>query len=298
MLLTLETTHTPATDLGFLLHKHPDRPQSFELGFGRAHVFYPESTEERCQACLLIQMDPVELVKRMRHGSGAPLRPYVNDRPFVASSFTSVALSRVFSTAMSGRCAMRPELADTELPLVATLSAVPSPSEAMLHQLFEPLGYRVTVEPHRLDDDHPEWRVRTWGVELEGRVRLSALLTHLYVLLPVLDADKHYYIDEAEVEKLLSRGEGWLASHPQREIIALRYLKRRRSLVNEALRRLEVDDEEGDEVEEQRQAEVRPRLDTERLRIVGDTLEELGARSVLDLGCGEGKLLQLMAIKE
>jgi len=48
MLLTITTTHRPATDLGHLPHKHPGRFQSFALSFGTAHVFYPEADADRC----------------------------------------------------------------------------------------------------------------------------------------------------------------------------------------------------------------------------------------------------------
>ena len=51
MLLTITTTHTPASDLSFLLHKAPGHLQTLPLPFGAAHVFYPEANEERCTAC-------------------------------------------------------------------------------------------------------------------------------------------------------------------------------------------------------------------------------------------------------
>ena len=108
MLLTISTTHDPATDLGFLLHKHPERFQSFDLSFGKAHVFYPEVGDERCTACLLLDVDPVGMVRGRRPEQSALLSQYVNDRPYAASSFLSVALSQVFGTALSGRCKDRP----------------------------------------------------------------------------------------------------------------------------------------------------------------------------------------------
>ncbi len=94
MLLTISTSHKPATDLGFLLHKHPDRCQTFELSFGQAHVFYPASTAERCTACLLLDVDPVRLVRGKGDWKGGLLDQYVNDRPYVASSLMSVAIAQ------------------------------------------------------------------------------------------------------------------------------------------------------------------------------------------------------------
>src|SRR4051812_39564629 len=118
MLLTLTTTHRPATDLGYLLYKNPARLQSFELTFGRAHVFYPEASDERCTAALLLDVDPVGLVRNRRgpSGEGFALEQYVNDRPYVASSFMSVAIAEVFGSALSGNSRERPELVQQVLP--------------------------------------------------------------------------------------------------------------------------------------------------------------------------------------
>lgn len=237
MLLTVTTTHRPATDLGYLLHKHPDRVQSFALPFGEARVFYPEATEERCTAALLLDVDPVGLVRRGRGVSSFALAEYVNDRPYVASSFLSVALVNVFKSAMAGTCKGHEELAASAIPLEAVLPVVPARGgEPLVRRLFEPLGYEVEVTPIALDAQHPDWGDgRHVGLRLAADRRLSELLNHLYVLLPVLDDDKHYWVDEAEIEKLMRRGEGWLAGHPDRDLIVRRYLKKQARLYHPAL---------------------------------------------------------------
>jgi 3' terminal RNA ribose 2'-O-methyltransferase Hen1 len=295
MLLTLRTTHAPATDLGFLLHKHPDKLQSFDLSFGRAHVFYPEATEEGCTAALLLDVDPVGLVRERN------LDQYVNDRPYVASSFLSVAIARVLGSAMGGRSQSRQELAERAIPLEARLSVLPCRGgEGFLRRLFEPLGYAVTAEPLPLDSGHAEWGLsRYFTVTLQAACRLSEMLTHLYVLIPVLDEQKHYWVGDDEVEKLLRHGEGWLAAHPERERIARRYLKNRTSLVREAIGRLVVEETgvEPGVAEEARDAEEgaleqRVRLNDVRLDAVAAVLAESGVQQVVDLGCGEGKLLK------
>src|SRR3954453_18560826 len=148
MLLTLTTTHRPATDLGYLLHKNPARVQSFPLSFGRAHVFYTEATPERCTAALLLDVDPLGLlrIRRGPAGEGQLLDQYVNDRPSVASSFLSVAIAQVFGNALGGRSKERPALADTPLPLTPRLAVVPCRGgEPFLRRLFEPLGYAVAA---------------------------------------------------------------------------------------------------------------------------------------------------------
>lgn len=306
MLLTITSTQAPATDLGFLLHKNPARVQSKELSFGQAHVFYPEASAERCTAALLLDVDPVALVRgKAGVKEGGPLAQYVNDRPYVASSFMSVAIRELFDTAMSGRSKERPELVEAALPLEVKLAALPCRGgEEMLRRLFEPLGYAVSATRHPLDEQFPEWGESVYfSVELRGTVRLCDLLAHLYVLIPVLDDEKHYWIDDAEVEKLLRHGEGWLAAHPARELIANRYLRRRKSLVREALSRLveeESPDEETAEVHagEEAMLEKPLSLNEQRLAAVTAALKESGASRVLDLGCGEGQLLRALLLAE
>ena len=300
MLLTLTLTRPPATDLGFLLHKHPERVQEFSLPFGSAHVFYPEVSEERCTAALLLDVDPVGLVRRgVRF---ARLDQYVNDRPYVASSFVSVAISRIFNTALAGRCNPRPELPDEVLPLEARLSVLPvTGGDEILQRLFVPLGYDLDTVQHPLDERFPEWGAsRYHTVHLRGEVRLRELLTHLYVLIPVLDAQKHYWVGDDEVEKLLARGEGWLSAHPDRELIVNRYLKYQRPLARAALEQLLAEeepavDDDADEREAEEEAVEEPmRLNEKRHGAVVAVLRASGAKRVLDLGCGSGKLLRAL----
>lgn len=353
VLLTLTTTRAPATDLGWLLHKHPAKAQSFELAFGRAHVFYPEATAQRCTAALLLDVDPIGLVRRRGGpaGEGFSLQQYVNDRPYVASSFLSVAIAQVYGSALGGRCSDRPELVNEVLPLEAHVAVLPCRGgEVFLRRLFEPLGYEVSAERHALDAKFTDWGDSSYfTVTLCGSNRLCDLLTHLYVLIPVLDNDKHYWVGDDEVEKLLRRGEGWLASHPERDAITRRYLKHQWSLAREALARLAEEDQpdpdaehvqrelEEEALEAQVQIEARepaardavgpdamtqgaagaglsdatsvppiaeadledgpergPTLNTQRLATVLAALRGCEAQSVVDVGCGEGKLLRLL----
>ncbi len=304
MLLTLTTTYRPATDLGYLLHKNPARPQSFDLTFGKAHVFYPAATAQSCTVSLLVEVDPVALVRNRRgpSGEGGALAQYVNDRPYAASSFLSVAIAEVFGSALSGKSKERPELAEAHLPLRATLSALPCRGgEGFLRNLFEPLGYRVTASRLPLDETFPDWgQSAYYRVELETRLPLQKLLSHLYVLVPVLDDDKHYWVGDDEVDKLLRHGEGWLASHPEREAITRRYLKHQRSLVDDALAQLVDECEPDPDAAAQAQAteedaiERSISLSEQRLGSVLAALKASGAMRVLDLGCGEGRLLQAL----
>ncbi|MGE5549598.1 MAG: 3' terminal RNA ribose 2'-O-methyltransferase Hen1 [Bacteroidota bacterium] len=303
MLLTITYTGRPATDLGYLLHKNPSRPQSFDLSFGKAHVFYPEASAERCTAALLLEINPIDLAREHRDSAAEPLFAYVNDRPYVASSFMSVALAQVFGTAMAGRSKERPELAQQALPLEAMIAALPARGgDEILRRFFSPLGYQLDIEGYSLDKTFPSWgQSQYYTLSLKGTLRLADLLNHLYVLIPALDVKKHYWIGEDEIDKLLRHGEGWLAAHPERELITSRYLKRRRNLVHEALQRLLAEDDpaageekpaEDDRCELEGGDKERLNLNEQRLGTVVAVLKNLGVRRLIDLGCGEGRLLE------
>lgn len=305
MLLTISTTHTPATDLGYLLHKHPDRCQTFELSFGKAHVFYPEAGESACTACLLLDVDPVGLVRGKGDWKGGMLDQYVNDRPFVASSLMSVALSQVFGSALSGRSKDRPELVDAEIPLTARIDVLPvrggpnTQAADMLERMFGPLGFAIEATRHPLDEEFPEWGEGPYySVTLSHRTTVARLLQHLYVLIPVFDGKKHYYIGPDEVEKLLSKGESWLSDHPEKAAITRRYLPRKHGLVRQALARLveeeaiEPADDPVDETPPTPKVERELSLHEQRLGAVLAAIRSSGAKRVVDLGCGEGKLLR------
>ena len=305
MLLTISTTLHPATDLGYLLYKNPARPQTFDLTFGTAHVFYPEATAERTTAALLVEVDPIRLVRRSNHPtSDFSLQQYVNDRPYSASSFLAVAISEVFGSALSGNCRERPELASTAIPLeVHVPTASCFSGEKLIRDLFEPLGYALTITRHPLDPRFPEFGEGPYfDVRLSATIRLTDLLSHLYVLLPALDTEKHYWIDEAEVDKLLRHGEGWLATHPQRQVITQRYLARRKRLANLALAALttaesptvDPDDQAETLAAAEEAVEQVISLNTHRLQSVMAALRSCGASTVLDLGCNTGNLLRLL----
>lgn len=306
MLLTITTTHAPASDIGYLLEKHPARVHDFALSGGRAHVFYPEVSESRCTVALLLDIDPIGLVRgKPGQKSESSVDQYVNDRPYVASSLLSVALGTAFKSALAGRSRSRPELALTPLPLIVHLPVLPSRGgEAFLRSLFEPLGYSVEAREIPLDTQFPEWgRSPYFRVTLQATRTLQSLLQHLYVLIPVLDDDKHYWVGDAEVEKLLRHAGNWLGEHPQKEKISLRYLKHRRSLAREALARLTLEEESAaadaestppeTQLREQR-LEEKTNLNTQRIDAVGAAVQALGCKTLVDLGCGEGKVLSAL----
>ncbi|MFD7707129.1 3' terminal RNA ribose 2'-O-methyltransferase Hen1 [Streptomyces sp. NPDC059786] len=355
MFLTISTTGTPerpATDLGFLLHKHPDSSQAFSTSYGKAHVLYPEASAGRCTAALLLEVDAAALVRRGKGKGrgGAPdaaLAQYVNDRPYAASSLLAVALSGVFSSAMKGQCTARPDLPGQPLPLLIEVPALPARGGAdLVRKLFTPLGWTVVVEAVPLDTAFPEWGDSRYVrlVLKSDALTLAEALRHLYVLLPVLDDAKHYWVSADEVDKLLRAGEGWLPDHPEQRLITSRYLSRRWSLTRAAMERLELvrlaetDDseveeidnavtEDGGGVEDVPDAAETPEggatagtpagaeataapdgegaagthddeadvpLAVRRRDAILAALSAAGATRVLDLGCGQGQLVQAL----
>ncbi|MDR2718371.1 MAG: 3' terminal RNA ribose 2'-O-methyltransferase Hen1 [Treponema sp.] len=308
MLLTITYTGENAADLGYLLHKNPSRPQTAVSSFGKIHIFYPEISANRCTAALLLDIDPLDLARGKPGSAGGGLFDYVNDRPYVSSSFMSTAISRVYGTAMSGRCEMKQVLADSALDLSATLVMLPCRGDtAMLEKVFAPLGYKVEWESGLLDDSFPEWGDSCYvNLTIRGKVRLQDLLRHIYVLIPVFDYRKHYWIGDEEVDKLLAHGSGWLEKHPEKNFITRRYFSKFGHFTKQALKRLDrLDNGEGgaenpaaeSPVTEEEEASIPvkiPRLNDQRLLAVLGELKASGAQSVLDLGCGEGNLLHLL----
>lgn len=325
MLLTITYREKPATDLGYLLHKHPARPQVFELSFGKVYVFYPKAEQEECTAAMLLDVNPIDLA-RGKIGSGfGGLFDYINDRPYAASSFMSTALARVYGSAMSGSCKEKPELAEKALPLEVHLTNLPCRSETdKLKEIFEPLGYEVSYVEHGLDETFPNWGMSDYvDLTLKGTVRLADLLNHLYVLIPVFDRQKHYWMGDDEVDKLLQHGGDWLKTHPELRWITRRYFNRKKSYVGSALRQLLTEEEAESGISEETEdsasiadtgdletppaeeqetdAALQPNperkkcrspLNDQRLDAVVQAVRDCGAASVADLGCGEGQLLR------
>ena len=305
MLLTITYTGQNTTDLGYLLYKNPYRPQMFELNHGKAYVFYPEASNERTTAALLLDIDPIDLARGKVGSTGGVLFDYVNDRPYVSSSFLSTAISKVFGTAMTGRADAHQALSDSPLDLSATVTMLPCRGEQeKLKSVFEPLGYEVSYETFVSDEKFPDWGESKYvNLTINGKVRLRDLLKHLFVLIPVFDRQKHYWVGADEVEKLLRIGEDWLPEHPEKTYITGRYLNRRRSLVNMAFEQLaaanavdgEVLSSESEDTEEKQDKKLN--LNTQRLGSVVAALKSSGAKRVIDIGCGEGNLLNLL-VKE
>ena len=300
MLLTITNKTSPACDLSFLLHKQPDHLQHFSLSYGGAHVFYPEADTQRCTVALLLDINPVMEIRGRGRNKNRTIDTYVNDRPYVCSSFMSTAIAKVFGTAMGGRSKQRQQMADTPLDLEASLSVVPCRGGPnILDRLFAPLGYQVEAIRYPLDPQFPPWGESPYyTLKIAGKKLLRDLLTHLFVLIPVLDFKKHYFIGKDEVEKLIHKGRDWLPQHPEKELITRRYFINLQSLARAAMSRLlEEDASENERLEtlanqHEEEIEHKVHLNETRLNTVQETLRRFEVHSVADLGCGEGKFLK------
>jgi len=299
MLVSITSTTPDATDLGYLLHKHPERVRTIKVSGGQAHVFYPEASTERCTATLLVELDPVALSRGKRGRSTASnLEPYVNDRPYAASSILSTAIGKLYGSALAGSCEHKPQLVDTALDLEIEVPVVAARGgQQIVHRLFEPLGWTVTCDPLPLDSSFASWGDSHYvSLRLVGTLTVKDALAHLFVLLPVLDARKHYWIDDAEIDKLLRRGSDWLPAHPEHELITRRYL-RFGTLARDALARLADGNNDADQQDERHakgeaQFERPLSLNEQRLVSVMGAVVDAGGGAVVDLGCGEGQLVK------
>ena len=293
MILELTTTHKPATDLGYLLHKHPDKLQTVELSVGSAHMFYPEASEDSCTACLMLDINPIDLVRGDKGRNAFLQEHYVNDRPYTSNSFLSTALVKAFGSAINGTCHTKPELALTAIPLKAKIHSLKVDCDkSYINKLFEPLDYKISYETIQLDSTFPSWgESKIVNLTIEKTTTLKEFLSQLYVFMVVLDNDRHFYISRNDIDVLIRRGENWLENHPEKDWITKRYLKNLRTLTSQALLRLANEDEL---IEEQQTPERKINLHQQRLNKALELLKESGAESILDIGCGEGKLLKML----
>jgi len=300
MFLSISTTQYPATNLGYLLHKHPNKVQTYSTAGGKAHVFFPEATDERCTAVLVLDIDPVELVRSLKvPGESRSLQHYVNDRPYVASSFTSSAISNVYSSALNGRCTEKEEWLEMNLPLEVKIPALKvRGGQGLLERIFLPLGYTIQAERLPLDEQFPEWGESSYfALTLVHQLPLQTLLQHLYVLLPAFDAERHYYVSSGDIEVLLKKGDVWLKDHPERDFIVRKYLNNNATLAKMAIGKLIPEEElEAEEAPINLGVEEEPsvNLHKQRLNAALEVLKASGAKTVLDLGCGEGRLLKML----
>lgn len=303
MLLTITTTHQPATDMGYLLGKHPNRCQTFDFPWAKAHVFYPEASHERCTIALAVELLTHKLNPNNRGTAHSRQEHFVNDRAYAATSHLALVINQLFSQAYASQNKDKPELSNTPLPLEVWLPTVPRgrhPDTAS--QLFEPLGYTVAAKPLPLDQKKPDSGYsRHIDLTLSHTITMAEMLRHLYVLLPTMDGGKHHYIEQDDVEKLMRFGEGWLSTHPKRDMIVNSSMNEKRSFANKVVAMLDEQNQAQEQPDENSPQETRHErqeahvergigLNKMRRDAVLKAVKDSSPNSVIDLGCGEGTL--------
>lgn len=303
MLLTIRYEGENSNVFSYLLHKQPERVQTFSLPFGKAHLFYTENLEEKSTIALLLDVDSNDLMsKKMLDKRDPYMDPYINDRPYVASSLLSAAMAKVFCSALGGNDKVYPELVNQKHSFTVSVSVIRSRGgEQNIRQIFEPLGYEVEIKGQLLDDQFPEWGESPYyHLVLRGSVRLKDLLTQLYICLPALDRWKHYFVSENELQKLLQKGGDWLPTHPMRDFIIKGYLSHQKNLAKKAIHLLK----DGSRIipnPKQKKIETKfsvtkPKISNKyteiKIKSVIKKIKELGVTKIIDLGCGNGKLIK------
>lgn len=295
--LSIATTRPNASDLGFLLYKHPDRvfrSDDTRNRLVKAVGFYPEVSSDRCEFVLLVAVDPVERVRGLAWNGG--IAQYVEPLPFLASSHLAQALSLCLRSAMNGIASSKDPETDAKLkalaaekwPLEIKVTPVRS-SPAMIRRMFEPLGWKVDVESTALEVDGSKYPDALHTIVLCGDQTVSDALTQLYVLLPALDPARHYFYGDNEVDKFVAKSQNWLDGHPARDLIVGRYLSKSKELQTAAKSLL--DGEPNTTVIEEKSGDAEESAHDQRHRRIVDLVATIGATRIADLGCGEGRLL-------
>lgn len=293
MQLAIKATGEGAKMLSFLLSKNPQNLYDrMEKGY-RVRLTYTVFSDSEVEALIFVTPDPVELVKNSP--DTYEITQYINDREFVVSSIFCSNTRSALGTALNGR--PKEEYLDwAKHAFQLTIGFGPVATDlpdAAIKNLFEPLGYQTEIERGRADYNF-QFKERSSArfINLQSKVTLQNALQHLFVLIPVLDDYRHYFIDEREIEKLERYGEGWLADHPLKELIIKRTL-RFRELIDQMVLNSHQTELINEAVTPEPNISSQPvvRLNKLRYQRLVKIIEDLAAReSIVDFGAGEGKL--------
>ena len=305
MQLAIKAIGEGAKMLSFLLSKNPqNRYDRIEKGH-RVRFTYTVFSDSEVEAVIFVTPDPVELVKNSP--DTYEITQYINDREFVVSSIFCAYIRSALGTALNGR--PKEDYLDwAKHAFQLTISFGPVATDlpdAAIKQLFEPLGYQIEIERGQAAY-HFQLKEKSSArfINLQGTLTVQNALRHLFVLIPVLDNYRHYFIDEREIEKLERYGEGWLADHPLKDLIIKRTLRFRELIdlvgVNLSqsdnpaqLANLVQSDADKEAITPEPTLKPQPvvRLNELRYQRVIKLVENLPTReSIVDFGAGEGKL--------
>lgn len=299
MILIISAVGKDCQKLSYLLQKSPFVVGEFDVGASfKTYVFFPEYSEERTTCAVMFDMNSIELVKSLkahdRHATYS-LFDYINDRPYVSSSFTCSIISDVFRSALNGKCREYPDLPNQEFDLSARFYVSMKTKDDLIKELFEPLGYELSYSTERppVDSMYEQFGESPYyDVTISRRETVKDLLSHLYILIPILDKMRHYGPSSDEVKKIMKIGDSWLKDHPSKKKIVGRYFGKKKELATSVLDRLEdqIKDEQRIDENSDDEKETRTPLAGQRRKAIIRTLREHNVKTVLDLGCSTGKL--------
>jgi 3' terminal RNA ribose 2'-O-methyltransferase Hen1 len=282
MQLTIQASGDNVQAISYLLAKNPNNLYERNHKGHLVRLFYSKFTETELEVTIFVTPDPIEMVKN--NSNSYDITHYINDREFAVSSIFCSFIRSALGTALNGqpkeehlKWVNHPFSFNFEFgPVVSSLS------DEKLMNLFEPIGYEVTINRPEIEYSFPiKTKSSARYLSIKGMKTLQEGLRHLFVLIPVIDNYKHYFIDEKEIEKLERYGEGWLEQHPLRDLIyrqALRF-KEIYSLV-----------ENSSKDEKKVEPVKKVRLNELRYEKIVNAVSQMKPRSVVDFGSGEGKL--------
>ncbi|MGE6488602.1 3' terminal RNA ribose 2'-O-methyltransferase Hen1 [Paenisporosarcina sp. NPDC076898] len=282
MQLSIQASGDNVQAISYLLSKNPNNLYERNHKGHLVRLFYSKFTETELEVTIFVTPDPIELVKN--NSNSYDITHYINDREFAVSSIFCSFIRSALGTALNGQ-PKEEHLMWVNHPFSFNFEfgpVVSSLSDEKLMNLFEPIGYEVTINRPEIEYSFPiKTKSSARYLSIKGMKTLQEGLRHLFVLIPVIDNYKHYFIDEKEIEKLERYGEGWLDQHPLRDLIyrqALRF-KEIYSLV-----------ENSSKDEKKVEPVKKVRLNELRYEKIVNTVSQMKPRSVIDFGSGEGKL--------
>lgn len=290
MQLTIKAIGENSRVISYLLSKNPSNLYDRDEKGSRVRLVYTAFTEEETELLIYVTPDPVELVRNSPNTFD--ITQYINDREFAVSSLFCSYIKSALATALNGK----PKddfikWVDYKFDLILGFGPVASDlPDAVIESIFTPIGYEVKIERGITDYSFKlKSRSSARYINLTGRQTLQNAIRHLFILIPVLDNYKHYYMDKSEVDKLERYGTGWLDDHPMRDLIIKRALKFK-ELISEVASPKKEDLLQGDS-EPVEESEIKVRLNEQRYQTIVDIVTKLPQKeTVVDFGSGEGKL--------
>lgn len=283
MLLTINCEGPDAMDLSWLLHKRPNRFQAFNLGYGKAFVFFTEYSQNSCTACLLLEIMPDALNDLCKSKDGE--FQYVNSRQYLSSSLLAGAIGKAYSSAIKGTCQDKPDLVGKKHGFKVRINNFSCRlNPIFIDRIFSPLGYQIEWRNIQINDEYCTGGFICGDLQLSIDATLQEILSHLYILLPVFDRQTHFWLDESQLQKFIRHCQGWLGRHPEKRLIINEYFGPVSELKYRLMKHFGVIRPLADKSRT-------PTFNQMRRSAISDVIAASGAKTIIDLGCGDGSFV-------